>query len=705
MGTARRDSQGTRRQVGSRWILGVSVLITLCVIGAQQVLHHHMEERNEPGPLLHLVRDGALALPMVLVAVALTALPAVRRRAAGLWSPSERAGAWALAIAVLVGIGMVPGNLVHSRLFVDPASHEHASMGAVEHLVRDASTGALFALVAALVVAALWGSAWSAPQISIRLWSPAASRIARRTAVAGTAAALVAAGLALPTASAVSPAAVPAAAGMEPGCRPEQVGATRTLTADVVALDQVLDYNRLGATNPGGMIFALRHDVVLKAPVAGVPAGTPLNAAAAAPLTGPELAGNVTLRPDKRPRPLTLRMAVGDCLRINFQNLLGVSRASGEQPADRHVGIHVKGMAVVDSIASDGTYVGKNASGLTSPGQSKTYLLYGDHENGYVLDNGAARGAGEGVGGTTPFGLFGAVNVEPWGTDAYRSQMTRAEMDLAASAWDADGHPTAAIERQFNAGAPVQCELTPDGQPILNYDAVYPTDPGTPGFDAARAGMPIVRVLDAAGNIVHSDLNAVIAGPANAGWKIPASDYPADYWDNQVVQQNQRLGEEPFREFTVIFHDEIFAIQAFPEMYNDPKTFQHALSGVKDGFGINYGVGGAGSEVIANRLKVGPMADCVECKFEEFFLTAWAVGDPAMIVDTPANQVLAGAPQATFAKFPDDPSNVHHSYINDRVKFRNLHVGPEGAPHLPPACPPVAGNARTRRSPATWTAS
>jgi len=82
MGTARRDSQGIRRQVGSGWILGVSVLITLCVIGAQQVLHHHMEERNEPGPLLHLARDGALALPMVLLAVALTALPVVRRRAA-----------------------------------------------------------------------------------------------------------------------------------------------------------------------------------------------------------------------------------------------------------------------------------------------------------------------------------------------------------------------------------------------------------------------------------------------------------------------------------------------------------------------------------------------------------------------------------------------------------------------------------------------
>ncbi len=36
----------------------------------------------------------------------------------------------------------------------------------------------------------------------------------------------------------------------------------RELTADVVALDQVFVYNRLGAYNPGGMIFALKDDVV-----------------------------------------------------------------------------------------------------------------------------------------------------------------------------------------------------------------------------------------------------------------------------------------------------------------------------------------------------------------------------------------------------------------------------------------------------------
>ncbi len=38
----------------------------------------------------------------------------------------------------------------------------------------------------------------------------------------------------------------------------------RTITANVLALDQPLVYNRLGATTPGGMIYALRKDVVKK---------------------------------------------------------------------------------------------------------------------------------------------------------------------------------------------------------------------------------------------------------------------------------------------------------------------------------------------------------------------------------------------------------------------------------------------------------
>ena len=40
--------------------------------------------------------------------------------------------------------------------------------------------------------------------------------------------------------------------------------AARAVTADVVAMDQVLVYNRMAAFNPAGMIFALARDVFPK---------------------------------------------------------------------------------------------------------------------------------------------------------------------------------------------------------------------------------------------------------------------------------------------------------------------------------------------------------------------------------------------------------------------------------------------------------
>src|SRR5262245_42054770 len=82
--------------------------------------------------------------------------------------------------------------------------------------------------------------------------------------------------------------------------------AQRTITADVVALDQAFYANRIGAFQAGGMIFALRRDVVNNADPKD-PNLTP---------------GHVMLRPDKRARPLVLRMNVGDCMQLYFQNLL-----------------------------------------------------------------------------------------------------------------------------------------------------------------------------------------------------------------------------------------------------------------------------------------------------------------------------------------------------------------------------------------------
>ena len=393
----------------------------------------------------------------------------------------------------------------------------------------------------------------------------------------------------------------------------------RTIKADVVALDQVIMYNRLGTINPGGMIYALKKDVVAIDPLKGI------------------VAGNVRLRSDKRPRPIVLRMNSGDCLRITFTNLLSASPLS-DQPATRSAGVHVNGMELVGSIASDGSNVGTNPPSLVGPGGSTVYTLYATREGNNLMYSTAATTGGEGNGGTLSEGLFGSVNVEPAGAEWYRSQLTQADMKLA------------------------QTGTTPGGQPILNYDAVYPV--GHP-----KAGQPIIKMLSV-DTIVSTDLNAIITGP-NKG-RFPAGTYRP----NATEPDRDR----PFREFTVIYHDEIEDIQAFPQ-FRDP-VLSHTLHSVEDKFAINYGVAGVGAEILANRLGVGPMFNCTECKFEEFFLSSWAIGDPAQIVDVPANTTdatgkLITGRKATKVLYPDDPSNVHHSYIGDPVKMRVVHAGPK----------------------------
>jgi hypothetical protein len=522
------------------------------------------------------------------------------------------------------------------------------------------------------------------------------------------------------------------------------------------------------------------------------------------------LAGQVSLRADKRPRPLTLRANEGDCLQINFSNLLdpigfifnlppdfptgqilglgdpaGIAGQVNNQPLTREASIHIDGLELQGDIGSDGSNVGRNNTpdSLVAPGFSASYTYLAPDKGTHLLYSMGTTLGAEGGGGTRSYGLFGAVNVEPGPADGfpgstwYRSQLTRQEMDWATPAeefdlatqdlngngvwdesltdvfddldgdgvwdesltdvfddldgdgvwdesltdvftdldgdgvWDADepfindwngngtfeaGYPEPFIDDwngngtfeagypepfindwngngTFEAGYPEEFgpdtngdgiwnvhRTTPGGQPIIDYAAVYPAEAG-----AGKVGLPIVAILDDT-EIVHSDINAIID---DVGYPYPLNDaYPT-------------RGTEPFREFTVIFHDESFGVQAFPGFYNDP-VLNHTLHGVRDSFPINYGSGGIGSEIIANRLGVGPMWDCTDCKYEEFFLTSFTVGDPAMIVDIPANttngagNIIPGS-KATKALYPDDPSNVHHSYLGDRVVYRNLHAGPK----------------------------
>lgn len=188
----------------------------------------------------------------------------------------------------------------------------------------------------------------------------------------------------------------------------------------MVALDQPLMYNRLGAQNANGMLFALRQDVVDEHLV-------PLSKGGAA------VPGKVTLRPDKRPRPIVLRVAAGDCLTVNLTNLLayqanpnkhgiepeepegeegeevelpdaegGEHFIADEQVSDRHVGFQVNGMQAVTSIADIAANTGRNGNFLVAPGGTRSYTLYAEREGAFAVTSQGATFGGRAVPATSP---------------------------------------------------------------------------------------------------------------------------------------------------------------------------------------------------------------------------------------------------------------------------------------------------------------
>ncbi len=362
--------------------------------------------------------------------------------------------------------------------------------------------------------------------------------------------------------------------------------------------------------------------------------------------------GNVELRPGKRPRPLVLRVDAHDCLKIDFWNWLSPTPAGSQQPVTRTASIHVTGLEPATSITDDGFDAGANLGGQVQPGEHRTYMLYAAAEGTYLLYSPA--GSFNGFGPTQQMlGLFGAVTVEPVGAEWYRSQIGHDAYVAAA------GHAPGTID----------------------YEARYQSGPWR--------NRPVLDMAD--GNeIVASDLTAIITGPHHGRFARGSrtSANPALLPDR----------EAPFREVTAIYSEALDLIQAFPD-YAVPNT-NLAISGGGDGFSINYGASGIVNEILANRLHIGPTADCPECKFEEFFLSSWPNGDPGEIVDVPANVNCAnnwlteigsgsGAPvttdrcrtadtppmRPTKAFYPDDPSNVYHAYLGDHVTFRVLHAG------------------------------
>ena len=489
----------------------------------------------------------------------------------------------------------------------------------------------------------------------------------------------------------------------------------RTLKANVVAFDMPLMWNRLGAQNINGMMYALRGDVVDKGSLNPIPSLDDVDSEGN-PVVQPD-AGSVTLRPDKRPRPLVLRMGAGDCMEITLTNLLapvanpfevsgpavcdvinpGEVRSGipfnceiDDQVAARDVSLRFQGTELVNSISDDGSWVGENASSLVAPGATETFTIHAPKDGAFLgVSYGGVIG-GEGLGGQTASGLWAVLNVNAKGAAFYKSTLTNEDLALALDKTNVSLEDTNMDGYNDTTG-----------HPIINYEARYQDIP--PWSLEGNGNRPIINMFDGT-EMVHTAIDAIVAYSGNPDMKMrnpgsgpheydvghfPPAIYPLESKGFRNPTVPNRL--EPFREFTVAFHDEVGTKQAFPKWFEDP-VLKFTLHGVRDSFMINYGSGGIGAEIIANRLRVGPMHDCVNCAYEEFFLTSYTVGEVGQLTDIPANFGLedcdpalnncgAVGPKANFILYPEDPSNIHHSYTGDATAFRNLHAGP-GEQHV-----------------------
>ena len=123
------------------------------------------------------------------------------------------------------------------------------------------------------------------------------------------------------------------------------------------------------------------------------------------------------------PSPLTLRVNLGDCIKVNLKNKMKASRASFFAP----------GLAF-DPRDSQGLNVGNNAGDQTvAPGESRTYTYYAHPANkettSLVWDGGN-------IVVNPRNGLYGAIVVGPRGSQ-YRDPVTGADLSQK-NAWRAD---------------------------------------------------------------------------------------------------------------------------------------------------------------------------------------------------------------------------------------------------------------------------
>ena len=206
-----------------------------------------------------------------------------------------------------------------------------------------------------------------------------------------------------------------------------------------------------------------------------------------------------------------------------------------DQVASRLAGFHAQGMQLVTGIGDDGSAVGANGSSLVAPGGSTVYTFFAEKEGAFLVTSLGASFGGQGSAGNNSAGMFAVINVEPPGASFYRSQVSEEEMRLATTGRSADGTP------------------------VLDYEATYPSAPGTGvpgatiaastpagstfvpvGGDPTRLTAPFppsgrVRLVPPAGSVLAEEILAyTIDTAAPNGFTISGTGTPAATTDVEV---------------------------------------------------------------------------------------------------------------------------------------------------------------------------
>ncbi len=564
-------------------------------LGVGLVLHRLHAGEHEAADLpgaVHWLRDSFLAAPAAAsVCMLATSFARALSRSLG---PVATRGAWATAVGIGYALTLIPGGLVHARLF----GAEHAHGDPLVHASADAAASAPFAVALAALAVCLLGVPGSVAPAGRGLthrrddlqdrWAGGPDgahrtygRIAARVVVSASIVAIVA--LSLPAAPWTP---VDRAEASHEAPVDECTSTSVDRTYDVAAVNVLIPFNRWADVNRHGQMFVLQQDKDA-ARYWHYPLGTTADGS-----PGEDVAGDRRLRP----RPLVLRANEGECVRVDFTNELHkaapvlpsdpLAKAAAPNPplsgtneglptVDQFASMHVHG-ASFNVQTSDGGNVGFNADTTVGTGKSISYFWRAPSVEGlYFFHDHATISGSEADGGSNAHGLFGGLAVEPAGSRWF-DPVTGAELS------GAEPYTNEVIART-------------SGELYLDAIIVPPAAQDGGSFAPHDGKLTDLHVR---GGVAFREMI-----------QLSQDEIPGDHLQNCDFKVAAGL------------------ISTRSECVNaDPATVGGQTVGLDFGIGLgfNYGV-----EPLLARQE--PINRCPDCVGEETWLSSWPYGDPGLV--------------------------------------------------------------------------